>query len=65
MKMKFTQKIAFLSVLFVFLAVASYAQIGLPGDGDPSGPGDVPINGLIALGLAAGAALGLRRKLKK
>lgn len=64
--MKFTQKIAFLSVLFVFLAVASYAQIGLPGDGDPSGPVDqAPINGLIALGLAAGAALGLRRKLKK
>lgn len=65
MKMNHFRQLALFFSLFLMVGVVAYAQITLPGDGDPSGPSDVPINGLIALGLAIGGALGIRKTLKK
>lgn len=66
MKMNHFRQLALFFSLFLMVGVVAYAQITLPGDGDPSGPVDtVPINTLLALGLAIGGALGIRKTLKK
>jgi len=68
MKMNHFRQLALFFSLFLMVGVVAYAQITLPGDGDPSGPIDVyetPINTLLALGLAIGGALGIRKTLKK
>lgn len=63
MKMNYFKHVALFFVVFLMVGVSAYAQINVPGG--PSGPSDVPINMLLALGLAIGGALGIRKTLKK
>lgn len=65
MKMNYFKHVALFFVVFLVVGVSAYAQIDLPGGNDPSGPSDAPINTLLALGLAIGGALGIRKTLKK
>lgn len=67
--MNFTKKIAILSIALL-TSVATFAQVEAdPAPPDvPGGPGglpDAPIDGFIIAGLIAGAAVGLKKTLKK
>ena len=48
--------------LLLIGSITVTAQIGLPG-GDPNIP-DAPIDGLLSIGLIAGACIGLRKRIK-
>lgn len=69
MKMNYFKHVALFFVVFLVVGVSTYAQVnnpdGLPVPGGPTGPIDAPINTLLALGLAIGGALGIRKTLKK
>lgn len=69
MKIKFTKKIAILSIALMTGIATGFAQLppGMPGDGDmdDTTPPDTPIDGFIIAGLVAGAAIGLRKNIKK
>ena len=51
-----------LTALLLVGSLTANAQIGLPG-GDNDIP-DAPIDGFVAIGLIAGACLGLRKRIK-
>lgn len=71
MKMNYFKHVALFFVVFLVVGVSTYAQVNNPEGGlpVPCGPGGcpdaVPINTLLALGLAIGGALGIRKTLKK
>lgn len=70
MKMNYFKHVALFFVVFLVVGVSTYAQVnnpegGLPVPGGPGGLPDTPINTLLALGLAIGGALGIRKTLKK
>lgn len=68
MKIKFTKKIAILSIALMTGIATGFAQVtppDLPGDGDMDDTTPAPIDGFIIAGLVAGAAIGLRKNIKK
>lgn len=68
MKIKFTKKIAILSIALMTGIATGFAQLppDLPGDGDMDDTTPAaPIDGFIIAGLVAGAAIGLRKNIKK
>lgn len=50
-------------LLLLFMGIGAQAQISFPDDVNDEAPA-APIDGFIAIGLAAGAIFGLRKKLK-
>lgn len=58
------KKYLFTSLLVIGLSFSANAQITFPDDVDDEAPA-APIDGLIVVGLAAGAVLGLRNKPKE
>ena len=62
--MKFNHKIILSFFLFCLITLPMAAQLTLPNGGETT-VSDAPIDGLIAVGLIAGAAIGLKAKSKK